>query len=102
MVSVTGRSATSCMDSLPQIQFGPDHIGFATTSSGGDHSTLIPANLTTLPHFSVSAAMNVPNSAGELGNSSLPMLVSLAANSGLANVAFISLLSRSITPDGGP
>ena len=31
----------------------------------GDHSALMPANLTTLPHFSVSSAMSLPKSAGE-------------------------------------
>ena len=30
-----------------------------------DHSGLMPANLTTLPHFSVSSAMSLPKSAGE-------------------------------------
>ena len=32
-----------------------------------DHSGLMPANLTTLPHFSVSSAMSLPKSAGEPG-----------------------------------
>src|SRR5262249_12840899 len=32
-----------------------------------DHCSLIPANLTTLAHFSVSAAMNFPSSSGAIG-----------------------------------
>src|SRR5262245_6384298 len=31
-------------------------------------SALMPANLTTLPHFSVSSAMSLPKSAGEPGS----------------------------------
>jgi hypothetical protein len=33
-----------------------------------DHSGLMPANFTTLAHFSMSSAMNLPNSADELAN----------------------------------
>jgi len=32
------------------------------------HSGLMPANLTTLAHFSMSSAMNLPKPAGELAN----------------------------------
>src|SRR5215470_5324982 len=38
-----------------------------------DHSGLMPANLTTLPHFSVSSAMSLPKSAGEPESGSPPM-----------------------------
>src|SRR5262249_40409694 len=37
-----------------------------------DHCSLIPANLTTLAHFSVSAAMNFPSSSGVIGISTTP------------------------------
>jgi hypothetical protein len=37
-----------------------------------DHPGLMPANLTTLPHFSVSSAMNFPNSLGEPGSTVPP------------------------------
>jgi len=37
-----------------------------------DQSALRPANLTTLPHFSVSSAMNFPNSRGQVANPLLP------------------------------
>src|SRR5258708_5899633 len=36
-------------------------------------SALMPTNLTTLPHFSVSSAMSLPKSAGELTNGAAPM-----------------------------
>ena len=34
-----------------------------------DHSGVMPANLTTLPHFAVSSAINMANSAGDWGKS---------------------------------
>jgi hypothetical protein len=38
----------------------------------GDHSALMPADLITLAHFSVSSAMNLPNSAGDAGATEEP------------------------------
>jgi hypothetical protein len=40
--------------------------------SGVGHSGLMPANFTTLAHFSMSSAMNLPNSADELANDAQP------------------------------
>src|SRR5262245_4481130 len=37
-----------------------------------NHSGLMPANFTTLPHFSVSSAISLPNSAGEPGSTVAP------------------------------
>ena len=37
-----------------------------------DQTGLMPANLITLAHFSVSSAMNLPNSAGDPGSTVLP------------------------------
>src|SRR6266550_6868872 len=37
-----------------------------------DHSTLMPANFTTLAHFSVSSAMSLPKSAGVVGTGTPP------------------------------
>src|SRR5207302_1514941 len=56
-------------------------------------SGLRPANFTTLPHFSVSSAMKLPNSAGEPGNGVAPRSVSRALIFGSANAALISLFS---------
>jgi hypothetical protein len=39
-----------------------------------DHSALMPANLVTLPHFSVSSAMSFPMSAGKPASSSAPVV----------------------------
>src|SRR5262249_52940568 len=40
-----------------------------------DHSALIPADLMTLAHFSVSSAMNLPKSADEPANTAHPRSV---------------------------
>jgi hypothetical protein len=45
----------------------------------GDYSALMPANLTTVAHFSVSSAMNFPNSAGDPANTAHPRSVSRLA-----------------------
>src|SRR5260370_31484005 len=47
-----------------------------------DHSGLRPANFTTLAHFSVSAAMSIPKSAGEPGSGVPPKSASRALNLG--------------------
>jgi len=47
--------------------FSPNGIGIYGMSIVG-HSGLIPANFTTLAHFSMSSAMNLPKPAGELAN----------------------------------
>src|SRR5712671_1682736 len=58
-----------------------------------DHSGFIPANLTTLLHFSVSAAMSLPKSAGEPGSTVAPRSASLAFILASARAALISLFS---------
>src|SRR5262245_9056289 len=59
------------------------------------HSAFIPANLTTLVHFSVSSAMNFPKSAGEPANTAAPRSVRRVFVLGSARAALISLLSFS-------
>jgi hypothetical protein len=54
--------------------------------------------LITLPHFSVSSAMNLPKSAGEPACTKVPSSVSRALNLGSASAALISLLSLSMMP----
>ena len=60
-----------------------------------DHSALMLAARITLPHFSVSSAMNLPKSAGVIGIPALPKLARRAFIIGSARPALISLLSFS-------
>src|SRR5262245_16027333 len=46
--------------------------GYGISTADWPHSALMPANLTTLPHFSVSSAMSLPKSAGEPASSVPP------------------------------
>src|SRR5882672_4724940 len=63
-------------------------------------SALAPENLTTLAHFSVSAAMSLPKSAGEPGSSVPSRSASRALILGSARPALSSLLSFSIVAAG--
>src|ERR1044071_9856802 len=63
-------------------------------------SALMPANFTTFAHFSVSSAMNFPNSTGVIGVGTAPSSAILAFNLGSARPILISLLSRSIISTG--
>src|SRR2546430_10363046 len=60
-----------------------------------DHSGLMPANLITLPHFSVSSAINFPKPAGESASTVPPRSASRVFSSGSASAALTSLLSFS-------
>src|SRR5262245_24224405 len=64
------------------------------------HSGLMLAARITLRHFSVSAAMNFPNSLGELGNMVAPSSAIRVLILGSASAALISLLSLSIISAG--
>src|SRR5262249_13861850 len=61
-----------------------------------DHSALMPANLITFAHFSVSSAISFPNSAGESARTGPPRSASRAFIVGSARAALISLLSVSM------
>src|SRR5262245_61302598 len=61
-----------------------------------DQSALMPANLITLAHFSVSSAMSLPKSAGEPASTVPPSSVIRAFIVGSASAAFISRLSMSM------
>src|SRR5262245_55894849 len=67
-----------------------------------DQIGLMPANLTTLPHFSVSSTMNLAKSAGEPANTATPRSVNLFLILGSARAALISLLSVSTIAMGVP
>src|SRR5262245_17283489 len=60
-----------------------------------NHSGFMPANLTTLPHFSVSFSMSFPNSAGELARTPPPRSARRILMVGSERAALISLLSFS-------
>ena len=57
---------------------------------------LMPANLTTLAHFSVSSAMNLPKSAGDPTNTVAPSSANRAFSLGSVRPALISALSFSM------
>ena len=67
-----------------------------------DHSALMPANLTTLAHFSVSAATKLPKSEGEPAITVPPRSASRALSWGSARAALISLLSLLTISAGVP
>src|SRR5215467_9782528 len=56
-------------------------------------SALAPENLTTLPHFSVSSAMNLAKSTGVIGIGTEPSSAIRALIAGSVRPALISLLS---------
>src|SRR5215472_11768516 len=66
----------------------------------GDQSGFAPENFTTFVHFSVSSAMNLPHSAGDIGIGSPPKSASRALIVGSARPALIALLSLSTISAG--
>ena len=77
--------------------------GAACPGAGySDQSGLTPANFTTLPHFSVSSATSLPNSAGEPGSSEAPRSANRACDFGSARTAFIAVLTLSMNSAGVP
>src|SRR6516162_3963778 len=62
------------------------------------HSDLMPANLITLAHFSVSSTTNFSNSEGVMDIGATPRSTSRPEILGSASPAFITPLSRSIGP----
>src|SRR5262245_29783123 len=69
--------------------------GFCGISVEADHSGLMLAARTTLAHFSVSSAMNLPNSAGDIGIGTPPRSASRFLIVGSARPALIASLSLS-------
>ena len=69
-------------------------------------SGLRPANFTTLPHFSVSLAMKLPNSAGEPAstrppNSSNRLVTLTSTRAALISLLSVSMISADV-PLGAP
>src|SRR5207248_1830871 len=65
-----------------------------------DHCQLMPADLITLAHLSVSSAMSLPKSAGEPASTVPPRSASRAFALGSASISLISRLSLSMTSLG--
>src|SRR5499427_8425166 len=74
----------------PQLPASPYHYG------------LIPANFTTLAHFSVSSPISAPNWVGVIGIGSAPRPLIRALSCGSASPAVILLLSLSMISAGVP
>src|SRR5262249_39314255 len=66
------------------------------------HFTLMPANLITLAHFGVSAAMCLPKSSGVIGIGTPPRSAIRTFNLGSASPALISLLILATMSAGVP
>src|SRR5262245_47711368 len=89
-VSRSGRSPSPNSKTVVRLTgFMECHLGLP------DHSALMLAARITLPHFSLSSAMNWPKSAGEPGSAVAPSSAIRALILGSANAALISLLSLS-------
>src|SRR5215510_4478207 len=73
---------------------------YGTSAVTADQSALMPTDLITLAHFSVSSAMNFPNSADVIDIGSTPKPASRAFILGSARPALISLLSFSTISAG--
>src|ERR1700722_3998153 len=63
-------------------------------------SALTPANLTTLPHFSVSSTKSLPKSAGDPGSTTALRSVNRVFRLGSARPALTTRLSKSIISGG--
>src|SRR5215510_8902822 len=102
------------MVTTAQSQFQTEYSAPSTRATGsyhvgnlweylGDrecHSGLMPANLITLAHFSVSSPMTLPKSAGEPASTVPPPSTRCFISLGSERLAFISLLSLSTTSAG--
>ena len=74
--------------------------GVCPLPASSGHCGLMPANLITLAHFSVSSAMNLVNSPGEVENDMAPRSASRALILGSMRAALTSLLRRSTISAG--
>src|SRR5215831_13247522 len=88
--------------SLPRSGLVQRDLWNVERSTPGNHSGLIPANLTTLAHFSVSAATKLPKSEGEPAITVPPRSANRALSWESARAALISLLSLLTISAGVP
>src|SRR5262245_10792549 len=90
------------MSPMIHLRHRPDRFRYrgVTEHPAAHYSGLILAARITLPHFSVSSAINLPKSAGESASTSPPSSASRALSLGSARPALISLLSFSTISAG--
>src|SRR5262249_21908674 len=103
-----GRARPTGRSSVPsEACRGTGHPRFRRTGDYGifgrdraDHSGLMPADLITLPHFSVSSATNCPNWTGVIGIGTPPSSAKRPITLGSVSTALISLFSFSTMSAG--
>src|SRR5208282_5831152 len=98
-----GRGGDARQQKMQKFPAGKFHAELSTSMAAAmrrDQSALAPENLMTLAHFSVSATMNRPNSAGVIGMGSPPRSLSRALICGSARPALIVPLSLSMMSAG--
>src|SRR5262249_27548824 len=98
-----GRQRGRARWEMQKISAGKFHSAlpaFRATIPFRPHSALMLAARMTLPHFSVSSAMSLPNSAGVIGVGSTPTSASRAFSFLSARPALTSLLSLSTMSPG--
>src|SRR5262245_4457660 len=93
------KTALPC-DQLVRADEHPPIGLYGISTADRPHSALMLRARITLPHFSVSSAMNFPNAADVIDIGSTPKPASRALMAGSAAMALISLLSLSITSVG--
>src|SRR5215831_18761224 len=94
------RFITTCHTSAHEATFSPNETLWNIGSGLPRQSALMPANFTTLAHFSVSSAISFTKSAGEPTSGVPPKSASRALIVGSARPALISLLSLSTMSAG--
>jgi hypothetical protein len=87
------RSSTKTYPAGKTLQGTKNQDLFVNRQASRPYSALMSAALTTLPHFSVSSAMNLPKSAGEPGKVTPASSAICAFSLGSARPALISLFS---------
>src|SRR5262245_2185510 len=96
-----GHSAPSSFDDLAgAASRGGSRNAYGTLGCEWTCYSLIFAARMTLPHFSFSAAMNFPNSAGEVAKTVSPQSTIVCLILGSARPALIALLSTSMLAGG--
>src|SRR5262245_16686162 len=97
-----GRQRSGAGSQMQKISAGKFHNILSEMPVKRRHSALMLAARITLPHFSVSSAMSLPNSTAEPDNAVPPTSPRRALNLGSASAALISLLSLPMTSAGVP
>src|SRR5215831_17951405 len=94
--------ATGAAEQAAILRDAPQRCGAPQDEVRSSHSALIPANLTTLPHFSISPTMSLAKSAGEPGSSVPPTSANRVFIFESTSAALTSRLSLSTISAGVP